>query len=92
MIVDVVKRVDLSKAAEERAAQEAEELEKKRISAAEAEMEKGKALSGTDVLKKAAAVDSAGIRNTAEPKQFCVSISQQLSLYRLRSASSRLRR
>ena len=61
MIVDVVKRVDLSKAAEERAAQEAEELEKKRISAAEAEMEKGKTLSGTDVLKKAAAVDSAGI-------------------------------
>ena len=61
MIVDIVKRVELSKAAEERAAQEAEELEKKRISAAEAEMEKGKALSGTDVLKKAAAVDSAGI-------------------------------
>jgi len=61
MIVDIVKRVELSQAAEERAAQEAEELEKKRIAAAEAEMEEGKSMTGTDVLKKAAAVDSAGV-------------------------------
>lgn len=61
MIVDVVKRVELSQAAEERAAKEAEEAEKARIAAAEAEMEKGRELSGTDVLKRAAAVDSAGV-------------------------------
>ena len=61
MIEDVVKRVELSQAAEERAAKEAEEAEKARIAAAEAEMEKGRGLSGTDVLKRAAAVDSAGV-------------------------------
>ncbi|KAL9191063.1 hypothetical protein ACHAXT_000769 [Thalassiosira profunda] len=61
MIKDVVKRVELSQQAEERAAKEAEELEAKRIQAAEAEMEAGRAMSGTDVLKKAAAVDSAEV-------------------------------
>lgn len=61
MIIDVKKRVDLSQAAEERAAQEADEAEKNRITAAEAEMVKGKAMSGTDVLKKAAALDEAGV-------------------------------
>jgi hypothetical protein len=61
MIVDVKKRVELSQQAEERAAQEAEEAEKARVAAAEAEMEQGKAMTGTDVLKKAAAVDTAGV-------------------------------
>lgn len=61
MIVDVKKRVELSEAAEERLAQEAEEAERNRIAAAEAEMEKGRAMSGTDVLKRAAAVDTAGV-------------------------------
>lgn len=61
MIVDVKKRVELSKAAEARAAEEAEEAEKNRIAAAEAEMEKGRAMSDTDLLKKAAAVDTAGV-------------------------------
>ena len=61
MIVDVKKRVELSKQAEERGAKEAEDAEKNRIAAAEAEMEKGRALSGTEVLKKAAAVDTAGV-------------------------------
>ncbi|KAL7540813.1 hypothetical protein ACHAXR_010401 [Thalassiosira sp. AJA248-18] len=63
MIVDVKKRVDLSQAAEERAAKEAEELEKKRIAAAEAEMEEGRTMSGTDLLKKAAKVDAGGVVN-----------------------------
>jgi len=61
MIIDIKKRVELSQAAEERLAQEAEEAEQNRIAAAEAEMEKGRAMSGTDVLKKAAAVDTAGV-------------------------------
>ena len=61
MIVDVKKRVELSQQAEERAAEEADETEKARVAAAEAEMEQGKAMTGTDVLKKAAAVDSAEI-------------------------------
>ena len=61
MIVDVKKRVELSQQAEERAAEEADETEKARVATAEAEMEQGKAMTGTDVLKKAAAVDSAEI-------------------------------
>lgn len=61
MILDVKKKVELSKAKEEREAKEAEEAERNRIASAEAEMEKGKALSGSDLLKKAAAVDTAGV-------------------------------
>ena len=61
MILDIKKRVELSKAAEERAAQEAEEAEKRRIAAAEAEMEQGKSMTGSDVLRRAAAVDTAGV-------------------------------
>lgn len=60
MIVDVKKRVDISRQADARAAQEAEEAEKDRIAAAEANMEEGRNLSGAEVLKKAAAVDTAG--------------------------------
>ena len=62
MILDVKKRVELSKATEEREAKEAEEKERERMVAAEVEMEKGKALSGAELLKKAAKVDTAGVR------------------------------
>lgn len=58
MIIDVKKRVELSKAAEERAVVEADDAEKNRIAVAEAEMEKGRAMSGTDLLKKAGALDT----------------------------------
>ena len=61
MILDVKKRVELSKAAEEREAREAEEAERNRIAAAEAEMESGKSLTGAELLKKAAKVDTAGV-------------------------------
>jgi hypothetical protein len=61
MILDVKKKVELSKAKEEREALEAEEAERNRIVAAEAEMERGKAMSGADLLRKAAAVDTAGV-------------------------------
>ena len=69
MIIDVKKRVELSKAAEEREAKEAEVAEKNRISAAEADMEAGRAMSGTDVLRKAAAVDSAGVNNMVKENE-----------------------
>ena len=61
MIVDVKKRTELSRAAEERAAREAEEGERDRIASVEADMERGRSLSGADVLRRAAAVDSAGV-------------------------------
>lgn len=47
--------------AEERAAKEKEEAEAKRLAAIDAEVEAGKAMSDTDVLRKAQAIDSAGI-------------------------------
>mmetsp|Transcript_27856 Transcript_27856/g.52510 ORF Transcript_27856/g.52510 Transcript_27856/m.52510 type:complete len:539 (+) Transcript_27856:157-1773(+) len=61
MIVDVKKRVELSREAEERAASEATDAEKNRIANAEADMEEGRALSGTDLLKRAAKLDTAGV-------------------------------
>jgi len=69
MIIDVKKRVELSQAKEEREAQEAEEAEKNRIAAAEGEMETGRAMSGTDVLRKAAAVDNAGVDNMVKEQE-----------------------
>jgi len=61
MIVDVKKRVDLSKESEERVVAEADDAEKSRIATAEAEMVEGKSLSATELLKKAAMVESAGM-------------------------------
>jgi len=69
MIIDVKKRVELSQAKEEREAQEAEEAEKNRIAAAEADMETGRTMSGTDVLRKAAAVDNAGVDNMVKEQE-----------------------
>eukprot|EP00571_Detonula_confervacea_P000281 CAMPEP_0172329942 /NCGR_PEP_ID=MMETSP1058-20130122/61142_1 /TAXON_ID=83371 /ORGANISM="Detonula confervacea, Strain CCMP 353" /LENGTH=481 /DNA_ID=CAMNT_0013047137 /DNA_START=1110 /DNA_END=2555 /DNA_ORIENTATION=- len=68
MIIDVKKRFELSKAAEERAVLEADDAEQNRIAVAEEEMEKGRALSGTDILRKAAAVDNAGRDAFVEPE------------------------
>lgn len=59
MIVDVKKKVEISKLAEERKAKEAEEAEALRMQQAEAEAEAGLAMSNTDVLRKAAAISSA---------------------------------
>lgn len=66
LIVDVKKKMELTQMAEERAQKEAQEAEEKRIAAAEAAMESGRSMSDTDVLKKAAAVDSAGLGLTEE--------------------------
>ena len=59
IIIDVKKRVELSKLAEEREAKEAEEKERERMQKADAEAEEGRKMSNTDVLRKAAAIDSA---------------------------------
>lgn len=59
MIVDIKKRVDLSRQAEERAAQEREEQEQERIRQAEAEADAGRKMSNSEVLRKAAAITSA---------------------------------
>ena len=61
MILDVKKKVEINAMAEERAAKEKEEAEAKRIAAIDAEVEAGKAMSNTDVLRKAQAIDSAGV-------------------------------
>jgi len=63
MILDVKKRVELSRAAEERAGAEADDAERDRVARAEEEMERGRALSGTDLLKRAAKVDTAGVES-----------------------------
>jgi hypothetical protein len=72
MIVDVKKKVDLSRMADERKAREAAEAEAQRIQAAEAEADAGRRMSNTDVLRKAAAISSAGTKksnDTAKEKK-----------------------
>ncbi|KAL3925793.1 MAG: hypothetical protein SGILL_000174 [Bacillariaceae sp.] len=59
MILDIKKKQELSKMAEERKAEEAAVAEEQRVSDAEAEAEAGRQLSNADVLRKAQAIDSA---------------------------------
>eukprot|EP00980_Cylindrotheca_fusiformis_P026204 scaffold15514_cov129-Cylindrotheca_fusiformis.AAC.12 len=59
MIVDIKKRVELSKMAEERAVREAKEKEEERLKLAEDEAEAGRQLSNSDLLRKAAAIGTA---------------------------------
>lgn len=66
MIVDVKRKVEISKMAEERKAREAEVAEAERIEEAEAEAEAGRQMSNTDVLRKAAAINSAGTKKDVE--------------------------
>mmetsp|Transcript_8675 Transcript_8675/g.17704 ORF Transcript_8675/g.17704 Transcript_8675/m.17704 type:complete len:401 (-) Transcript_8675:2289-3491(-) len=61
MIVDVKKKVELKAMAEERAAKEAEDAEAARLADADAEADAGRTMSDTDVLRKASAVDRAGV-------------------------------
>jgi len=59
MIVDVQKKMELSRLAEERKAKEAEEAEAARLAAAEADAAAGRKLTNAEVLKKAGAIDTA---------------------------------
>jgi hypothetical protein len=61
MVEDIVKRIELSKAAEERAEAERVQAEQERVAQAEADAESGRSLSDADVLRKAGAVDRAGV-------------------------------
>jgi hypothetical protein len=58
MIVDIKKRVELSKLADERKAKEAESKEQERIELAEKDAEAGRQMSNADILKKAATIGS----------------------------------
>jgi hypothetical protein len=66
IILDVKKRVELSKAAEERERKEAEMKEQERLQTAEAEAEAGRQMSNADVLKKASQIDNAVIEKDAQ--------------------------
>jgi hypothetical protein len=59
MIVDIKKRVDLSKMAEERAAREAGEKEQRRLEQAEKDAEAGRQMSNADILRMAAVIGTA---------------------------------
>lgn len=68
MIVDIKKRVELSKLAEERSQREASEKEAKRLSEAEEAADAGRQMSNTDVLRKAAAIGSVKTKEDNVPK------------------------
>ena len=61
MVVDVKKKVELNAMAEERAAKEAEESRLASLASADAAAEEGRKMSDTDILRKASAVDRAGV-------------------------------
>lgn len=68
MIVDIKKRIDLSKEREEREQREKEEMEKQRIIDAEVEADEGRKMSDTDVLRKAGAMGRTGVQAAEEVK------------------------
>jgi hypothetical protein len=61
LINQVKKQMELSEMTKQREAREAEEAEAERMAVAEAEAAAGQSMSNTDVLRKAAAVDKAGV-------------------------------
>mmetsp|Transcript_61082 Transcript_61082/g.72525 ORF Transcript_61082/g.72525 Transcript_61082/m.72525 type:complete len:531 (+) Transcript_61082:99-1691(+) len=66
MITDVQEKIELSRAAQEREEAERAEAERVRLAEREKEMEEGRRLSDTDVLKRASAVDTAVIDKKKE--------------------------
>lgn len=74
MIVDIKRKVELSKMAEERAAKEAKEMQEKMILEAEKEAEAGRQMSNADVLRKAAKISKVdvgdGTARVVEKKSF----------------------
>lgn len=77
MILDIVKRMELSKVAEEREAKEKAEAEAARLAEAEARAEEGRKMSDADVLRKARSVDRSGLGDAAEIKNNGVSFYDQ---------------
>jgi len=74
MIVDIKRKVELSKMAEDRAAREAEEIKEKMILEAEQEAEAGLQMSNADILRKAAKISEVdvggGTDSVVEKKSF----------------------
>jgi hypothetical protein len=66
MIVDIKKRVDLSKMGEERAAREAGEKEQERLEQAEKGAEAGRQMSNADILRMAAVIGTAQSSESGE--------------------------
>lgn len=77
MILDIVKRMELSKAAEEREAKARVEAEAARLAEAETKAEEGRKMSDADVLRKARSVDRGGLGDAAEMKKQSVSFYEQ---------------
>lgn len=69
MILDVKNKVEVSRLAEERAQKEAEEAERQRVAAAEAQADEGRALSTAEVLKRANAIDQRTSEETIEARK-----------------------
>ena len=69
MILDIKKRIDLSKEQEERLKKEQEDAENNRIIDTEIEAEEGRNMSNADVLRKADAVGGSGIQPVEEDDQ-----------------------
>ncbi len=66
MIIDIKKRIDLSKEQEERQRREEEEAEIQRVADAEAEAREGRKMSNADVLRKAGAVGGVEVEMTQD--------------------------
>jgi len=77
MILDIVKRIEISKVQEEREAKDKEKAEEDRLAKAEADAEDGKSMSDADVLRKAGSVDRSGLGEAAEIKKEKTSFYEQ---------------
>mmetsp|Transcript_26063 Transcript_26063/g.29789 ORF Transcript_26063/g.29789 Transcript_26063/m.29789 type:complete len:525 (+) Transcript_26063:29-1603(+) len=66
MILDIKKRIEISKEQEARKAKEAEEAEKQRFVEADAEADEGRNMSDADVLRKASVVDRSGLGSASD--------------------------
>jgi hypothetical protein len=77
MITDIVKRMELSRAAEEREAKAKDEAEAARLAEAEEEAKEGRKMTNADVLRKARSVDRGGLGDAADLKKDKVSFYEQ---------------
>ena len=66
MIIDIQTRLEVNRLAEERSAKEAEDAEKARLEAAEANAEAGRKMSTAEVLQKAKEIQTAGMDETSK--------------------------
>eukprot|EP00560_Eucampia_antarctica_P008417 CAMPEP_0197826192 /NCGR_PEP_ID=MMETSP1437-20131217/3175_1 /TAXON_ID=49252 ORGANISM="Eucampia antarctica, Strain CCMP1452" /NCGR_SAMPLE_ID=MMETSP1437 /ASSEMBLY_ACC=CAM_ASM_001096 /LENGTH=541 /DNA_ID=CAMNT_0043426521 /DNA_START=116 /DNA_END=1744 /DNA_ORIENTATION=- len=65
MIEDVTRKIEVSRLAEQRAVEEAQQAEKERLADAVASSDEGRTLSDTDLLRKANTISQAGISSSS---------------------------